>query len=104
MMLYQIMLVIAPISAIRMHQVLVDTTFGAPMSFFESTDSSILLNRFSQDMSMNLLSVVLALGMLTKLFLSFSRFDRHGFTNGTVQLRDVRFRSVNDRDLNLPWI
>lgn len=31
---------------------LVTATFNAPMSFFETTDSSVMLNRFSQDMSM----------------------------------------------------
>jgi ATP-binding cassette subfamily C (CFTR/MRP) protein 1 len=68
MMLYQIMIVIAPISAIRIHQVLVDTTFRAPMSFFESTDSSVLLNRFSQDMSMSLLPMLLTWQILLTFF------------------------------------
>jgi ATP-binding cassette subfamily C (CFTR/MRP) protein 1 len=59
MMIYQILIVIAPLSAIRLHGVLVETTFRAPMSFFESTDTSILLNRFSQDMSTFLILVLL---------------------------------------------
>jgi ATP-binding cassette subfamily C (CFTR/MRP) protein 1 len=45
-------MIIGPTSGIRLHNILVKSAFAAPMSFFESTDSSILLNRFSQDMSL----------------------------------------------------
>jgi ATP-binding cassette subfamily C (CFTR/MRP) protein 1 len=41
-----------PKSAARLHKILVDATVKAPMSFFETVDSSILLNRFSQDMTL----------------------------------------------------
>ena len=44
------MIKIASTSSIRLHQVLVHTTFNAPMSYFDSTDNSVTLNRFSQDM------------------------------------------------------
>jgi ATP-binding cassette subfamily C (CFTR/MRP) protein 1 len=47
----QVLIRIGSISAIFLHQILVKTTFNAPMSFFESTDTSILINKFSQDMS-----------------------------------------------------
>lgn len=47
-----ILLHIGPKTAASLHYVLVKTTFNAPMSFFESTDTAILMNRFSQDMSL----------------------------------------------------
>jgi ATP-binding cassette subfamily C (CFTR/MRP) protein 1 len=47
-----VLLVMGPKSAIYLHRVLVNATIKAPMSFFESVDSSILLNRFSQDMTL----------------------------------------------------
>jgi ATP-binding cassette subfamily C (CFTR/MRP) protein 1 len=46
------LIVIAPKSAIYLHKILVYATLRAPMSFFDMTDTSILLNRFSQDMSL----------------------------------------------------
>jgi ATP-binding cassette subfamily C (CFTR/MRP) protein 1 len=46
------LVVIAPRSAIYLHKILVFATLKAPMSFFDATDTSILLNRFSQDMSL----------------------------------------------------
>jgi ATP-binding cassette subfamily C (CFTR/MRP) protein 1 len=46
------MTVLAPKSTARLHFILVKTAFGAPMSYFESVDSSILLNTFSQDMTL----------------------------------------------------
>lgn len=48
----QIMIRVGVKSAIHLHQVLVTATFNAPMSYFESTDTSILINKFSQDMSL----------------------------------------------------
>jgi hypothetical protein len=45
------MIYMAPKSAARLHEILVTSTLRAPMSFFESVDSSVLLNRFSEDMS-----------------------------------------------------
>jgi hypothetical protein len=46
------MLIVAPTSAIKLHQTLVRATLRAPISLFESVDSSILINRFSQDMNL----------------------------------------------------
>jgi ATP-binding cassette subfamily C (CFTR/MRP) protein 1 len=48
----QVLLKMGPKSAAYLHQVLVKATVKAPMSFFEATDSSVLLNRFSQDMTL----------------------------------------------------
>jgi ATP-binding cassette subfamily C (CFTR/MRP) protein 1 len=45
-------MVIGPKSGIRLHDILVKSAFSAPMSYFESMDTSILLNRFSQDMTL----------------------------------------------------
>lgn len=46
------LIIIAPQSAIYLHKILVQSTLKAPMSFFDVTDTSVLLNRFSQDMSL----------------------------------------------------
>jgi ATP-binding cassette, subfamily C (CFTR/MRP), member 1 len=46
------MIRIASKSSIRLHQILVNTTFNAPMSYFDSVDNSVTLNRFSQDMTL----------------------------------------------------
>lgn len=48
----QVLLKMGPQSAKVLHQVLVKATVRAPMSFFEAVDSSVLLNRFSQDMTL----------------------------------------------------
>jgi ATP-binding cassette subfamily C (CFTR/MRP) protein 1 len=48
----QFLMVIGPKSGIRLHDILVKSAFAAPMSVFESMDTSILLNRFSQDMTL----------------------------------------------------
>jgi ATP-binding cassette subfamily C (CFTR/MRP) protein 1 len=48
----QVLLVMGIKSAAALHHILVKVTVKAPMSFFESVDSSILLNRFSQDMTL----------------------------------------------------
>lgn len=48
----QVLLKMGPQSAKALHQVLVKATIRAPMSFFETVDSSVLLNRFSQDMTL----------------------------------------------------
>jgi ATP-binding cassette subfamily C (CFTR/MRP) protein 1 len=45
-------MIIGPKSGIRLHNILVKSAFNAPMQFFEATDSSVLLNRFSQDMTL----------------------------------------------------
>ena len=46
------MIKIASKSSIRLHQILVTTTFNSPMSYFDSVDNSVTLNRFSQDMTL----------------------------------------------------
>jgi ABC-type multidrug transport system fused ATPase/permease subunit len=51
-MIWQVMISIVPKSGAGLHKILVDSTLRAPMSFFESTDSSQLVNRFSQDMTL----------------------------------------------------
>jgi ATP-binding cassette subfamily C (CFTR/MRP) protein 1 len=51
-MLAQMMIVIATKSIVNLHKILVEATLQAPLSFFATTDSSLLLNRFSQDMTM----------------------------------------------------
>jgi ATP-binding cassette subfamily C (CFTR/MRP) protein 1 len=55
-----VFIVMTPKSAIKLHGVLVKTTVKAPISFFESVDSSVLLNRFSQDMTLVDFSLPLA--------------------------------------------
>jgi ATP-binding cassette, subfamily C (CFTR/MRP), member 1 len=51
-MIWQVMISIVPKSGVGLHKVLVDSTLRAPMYFFETTDSSQLVNRFSQDMTL----------------------------------------------------
>ncbi|KAG4423435.1 hypothetical protein IFR04_003402 [Cadophora malorum] len=41
-----------PRAAIRLHHILLETVMYAPPSFFAKTDSGVVLNRFSQDMSL----------------------------------------------------
>ncbi|PVH80975.1 putative multidrug resistance protein [Cadophora sp. DSE1049] len=41
-----------PRAAIRLHHILLQTVMHAPPSFFGNTDSGVVLNRFSQDMSL----------------------------------------------------
>jgi ATP-binding cassette subfamily C (CFTR/MRP) protein 1 len=48
----QVLLVMGIRSAANLHHILVKTMVKAPMSFFETMDSSVLLNRFSQDMTL----------------------------------------------------
>jgi hypothetical protein len=48
----QVLLVMGIKSAATLHHILVKVTVKAPMSFFETMDSSVLLNRFSQDMTL----------------------------------------------------
>jgi ABC-type multidrug transport system fused ATPase/permease subunit len=48
----QVMISIVPKSGAALHKILVQSTMQAPMSFFDTTDSSIIVNRFSQDMTL----------------------------------------------------
>lgn len=46
------LMILAVKAAVVLHHILVKAAFAAPMSYYEVTDSSMLLNRFSQDMSL----------------------------------------------------
>lgn len=48
----QVMLSIVPKSGARLHQILLKTVLHAPMRYFSTTDSGVILNRFSQDMTL----------------------------------------------------
>lgn len=48
----QTLINVASKSAANLHQIFASTTFNAPMSYFDSTDNSVILNRFSQDMTL----------------------------------------------------
>ena len=48
----QAMISIVPKSGAALHKILVESTMQAPMSFFDTIDSSIIVNRFSQDMTL----------------------------------------------------
>ncbi|KAF2668989.1 P-loop containing nucleoside triphosphate hydrolase protein [Microthyrium microscopicum] len=52
LMLWETMIKISSRSSIRLHQSLVTSTFNAPMSYFDTVDNSVILNRFSQDMTL----------------------------------------------------
>jgi len=65
------MTIIAPMGANALHYVLVRSTMRAPMSFFEKTDTSIMLNRFSQDMT--LLDLQLPMSTIVVLVCKFKR-------------------------------
>jgi ATP-binding cassette subfamily C (CFTR/MRP) protein 1 len=43
---------VTPKSGISLHKKLLDTVIHAPQAFFDKTDSGVILNRFSQDMSL----------------------------------------------------
>jgi ATP-binding cassette, subfamily C (CFTR/MRP), member 1 len=60
----QVLINIGPKSAIRLHEVLVKTAFNAPMSFFQSTDTSVLVTRFSKDMSLVEMSLPVSMWLL----------------------------------------
>jgi ATP-binding cassette subfamily C (CFTR/MRP) protein 1 len=46
------MISIVPKSGAALHKVLLQSVMRAPMSFFDTIDSSIIVNRFSQDMTL----------------------------------------------------
>ncbi|RDW71574.1 cyclic peptide transporter [Coleophoma cylindrospora] len=48
---YQFFLYLVPVSAEKLHAILLNTVMNAPLHFFTSTDTGITTNRFSQDMS-----------------------------------------------------
>ncbi|KAK8091117.1 multidrug resistance protein [Apiospora phragmitis] len=51
-MIWKIMISIVPQSGAVLHQILLRTVMHAPMRFFSTTDSGLILNRFSQDMTL----------------------------------------------------
>ncbi|KAK0112722.1 hypothetical protein ONS95_014458 [Cadophora gregata] len=58
-----------PRAAIRLHHILLQTVMNAPPSFFAKTDSGVVLNRFSQDMSLvDLQLPIAAITVLGSLF------------------------------------
>ncbi|PYI35212.1 P-loop containing nucleoside triphosphate hydrolase protein [Aspergillus indologenus CBS 114.80] len=52
LMIWQIMIKIVIKSGLELHRVLVRTVVDAPMHFFAGVDSGVILNRFSQDMTL----------------------------------------------------
>ncbi|KAJ5209119.1 ABC transporter integral membrane type 1 [Penicillium cf. viridicatum] len=59
--IWVVFLELMPKSAIRLHWLLLDTTMQAPLSFFSATDNGVTLNRFSQDMTLIVLALPIAL-------------------------------------------
>ncbi|KAK5137623.1 hypothetical protein LTR08_007918 [Meristemomyces frigidus] len=51
-LLANMLLFAGPRMSIRLHEILLKSTMGAPLCWFTSTDSGTTLNRFSQDMSL----------------------------------------------------
>ncbi|GAA89080.1 hypothetical protein AKAW_07194 [Aspergillus luchuensis IFO 4308] len=52
LMIWQIMIKIVITSGLGLHKILVQTVINAPMHFFAEVDSGVILNRFSQDMTL----------------------------------------------------
>ncbi|KAF8857368.1 putative multidrug resistance protein [Acephala macrosclerotiorum] len=52
LVLYTLYMEITPRSGAKLHKILLDSVMQAPQSFFDKTDSGIILNRFSQDMTL----------------------------------------------------
>jgi ATP-binding cassette subfamily C (CFTR/MRP) protein 1 len=50
--MWSALLKIAPHSGVVMHNALLRTVFGAPLSFFSATENGSILNRFSQDLQL----------------------------------------------------
>jgi ABC-type multidrug transport system fused ATPase/permease subunit len=58
-----VFLEVMPQSAVCLHWKLLDVVRKAPLSFFASTDTGVILNRFSQDMS--LVDLALSIALIT---------------------------------------
>ncbi|GKZ48059.1 hypothetical protein AbraIFM66951_011809 [Aspergillus brasiliensis] len=52
LMIWQIMIKIVIRSGLELHKILVRTVVNAPMQFFAEVDTGVILNRFSQDMTL----------------------------------------------------
>ena len=52
MLLYTSLIQAVPTTSIRLHRSLLDRVMSAPLSFFDTTDSGVTVNRSSQDMSL----------------------------------------------------
>lgn len=70
------MIIIVPKSAQKLHWLLLNGVLKAPLSFFTTTDSSTILNRFSQDMT--LVDQVLPMAAFT------TTFDVYNVVSGTA--------------------
>ncbi|KAH7420082.1 putative multidrug resistance protein, partial [Cadophora sp. MPI-SDFR-AT-0126] len=51
-LLYNLYMKLIPRSGTGLHKILLTAVMGAPQSFFDETDSGLVLNRFSQDMTL----------------------------------------------------
>ncbi|KAL2071871.1 hypothetical protein VTL71DRAFT_13106 [Oculimacula yallundae] len=51
-LLYNLYMKLIPRSGARLHNILLTSAIDAPQSFFDETDSGLVLNRFSQDMTL----------------------------------------------------
>ncbi|PVH85137.1 putative multidrug resistance protein [Cadophora sp. DSE1049] len=51
-LLYNLYMKLIPRSGTGLHKILLTSVMGAPQSFFDETDSGLVLNRFSQDMTL----------------------------------------------------
>jgi len=76
MLLWCVMVFIAPDTALKFHRILVECTLEAPIWCFETADTSELLNKFSQDMSIIELALpmsclILCYSKLTESHISF---------------------------------
>lgn len=66
--------VVVPVTAGDLHEQLVRSVLGAPLSYFSTADSGTILNRFSQDMAMvNGMLPVSVFGATSSKFLIISR-------------------------------
>ncbi|KUJ15922.1 P-loop containing nucleoside triphosphate hydrolase protein [Mollisia scopiformis] len=52
MVLYTLYMQITPRSGASLHRILLNSVMRAPQAFFDNTDSGLILNRFSQDMTL----------------------------------------------------
>lgn len=59
--IWVVFLNLMPQAAIRLHKILLQSVIHAPSSFFTATDTGVILNRFSQDMSLVDLPLPIAL-------------------------------------------
>ncbi|KAH7350682.1 P-loop containing nucleoside triphosphate hydrolase protein [Rhexocercosporidium sp. MPI-PUGE-AT-0058] len=68
-LLYNLYMKLIPKSGAGLHKILLKSVMGAPQSFFDETDSGLVLNRFSQDMTLIDASLPGAVAMCFSAFL-----------------------------------